>query len=145
LSGCELRLGRRLRPDHRGRRRAAMAERGRRRERCQERQSRDPDSDAATNLGSKHVPRPPIGEQSPWARLYARRVAGDKRRHARKPMYGVPYMTASASEHFEITLRGFSPKELNAQAERECRKHFGECAWQINEATCIPCMGTLGG
>ncbi len=60
-------------------------------------------------------------------------------------MYGVPYMTASASESFELTLRGFSPKELNARAERECRRHFGECAWQIDEATCVPCMGTLGG
>ena len=31
------------------------------------------------------------------------------------------------------------------RAERECRKHFGECAWRIDEATCVPCMGTLGG
>ena len=60
-------------------------------------------------------------------------------------MYGVPYMTASASDQFELTLRGFSPKELNARVERECRKHFGECAWQIDKATCVPCMGTLGG
>jgi hypothetical protein len=60
-------------------------------------------------------------------------------------VYGVPYMTASASESFELTLRGFSPKELTAHADRECRKHFGECAWQIEEATCVPCMGTLGG
>ena len=50
-------------------------------------------------------------------------------------------MTASASEHFELTLRGFSPKELNARAERECRKHFGECAWQIDKATCVPLHG----
>jgi hypothetical protein len=60
-------------------------------------------------------------------------------------VYGVPYMTASASEQFELTLRGFSPRELNARVERECRKHFGECAWRIDEATCTPCMGTLGG
>jgi hypothetical protein len=61
-------------------------------------------------------------------------------------MYGVPYMTASAREEsFSFTLRGFSPSELDAQAERECRKHFGECAWKIDEATCAPCMGTLGG
>ena len=60
-------------------------------------------------------------------------------------MYGVPYMTASASELFELTLRGFSPRELTVTAERECRRHFGECAWRIDEATCIPCMGTLGG
>lgn len=62
-------------------------------------------------------------------------------------MYGVPYMTASSSESksFELTLRGFSPRELTARAEHECRKHFGGCAWQIDEATCVPCMGTLGG
>jgi hypothetical protein len=60
-------------------------------------------------------------------------------------MYGVPYMTASAPESFSFTLRGFSPRELDAQVERECRKHFGECAWKIEEATCAPCMGTLGG
>jgi hypothetical protein len=62
-------------------------------------------------------------------------------------MYGVPYMTASASasESIELTLRGFSPRELTVVAERECRRHFGECAWQIDEATCVPCMGSLGG
>jgi hypothetical protein len=52
---------------------------------------------------------------------------------------------ASASDCLELTLRGFSPRELNAKAERECRKHFGECAWRIDEATCVPCMGSLGG
>jgi hypothetical protein len=60
-------------------------------------------------------------------------------------VYGVPYMSATADEQFELTLRGFSPSELKATAERECRKHFGECAWRIEEQTCIPCMGTLGG
>jgi hypothetical protein len=54
-------------------------------------------------------------------------------------------MTASASESLELTLRGFSPRELTALAERRCRKHFGECAWKIDEQTCVPCMGTLGG
>ena len=54
-------------------------------------------------------------------------------------------MTASASEPFEVTLRGFSPRELRQAAEQECRRHFGECAWQINEATCEVCMGTIGG
>jgi hypothetical protein len=54
-------------------------------------------------------------------------------------------MTATASEQFEITLRGFSPRELAAWAERECRRHFGECAWQIDEATCQVCMGSIGG
>ena len=60
-------------------------------------------------------------------------------------MYGVPYMTATAPEPFEITLRGFSPKELATRAERECRRYFGECAWQIDEATCTACMGSIGG
>ena len=45
----------------------------------------------------------------------------------------------------ELTLRGFSPRELNALAERECRKHFGTCAWRYDEATCVPCMGSVGG
>jgi hypothetical protein len=63
----------------------------------------------------------------------------------RQTEYGVPYMSATADEHFEITLRGFSPRELRATAERECRKHFGECAWRIEEQTCMPCMGSLGG
>lgn len=60
-------------------------------------------------------------------------------------MYGVPYMTGSSVESFELILRGFSPRELNARAEQECRKHFGGCAWQIDEATCVPCVCTLGG
>ncbi len=68
-------------------------------------------------------------------------------------MYGVPYMTASGSasqslrltQSLELTLRGFSPRELTVRAEHECRRHFGECAWRIDEATCVPCMGTLGG
>jgi len=60
-------------------------------------------------------------------------------------VYGLPYMSATADEHLELTLRGFSPRELRQTAERECRKHFGECAWRIEEQTCIPCMGSLGG
>ncbi len=60
-------------------------------------------------------------------------------------MYGVPYMAAPEDVAYEFTLRGFSPRELDAQADRECRKHFGECAWRIEESTCLPCMGTLGG
>jgi len=54
-------------------------------------------------------------------------------------------MTASATDCFELTLRGFSPRELQGLAERECRRHFGECAWRIEAATCVPCMGSLGG
>jgi hypothetical protein len=48
-------------------------------------------------------------------------------------------------ESLELTIRGFSPRELTVLAERECRRHFGECAWRIDESTCVPCMGTLGG
>lgn len=72
-----------------------------------------------------------------------RHLAG--RHNAAQAMYGVPYMSAYVPEPFEITLRGFSPKELAARAESECRKHFGECAWRIDEATCHACMGTIGG
>jgi hypothetical protein len=68
-----------------------------------------------------------------------------RRRHGDSQVYGVPYMSATADEHFELTLRGFSPRELEANAVRECRRHFGECAWRIEEQTCIPCMGSLGG
>ena len=62
-------------------------------------------------------------------------------------MYGMPYMSASpsASGSYELTLRGFSPRELTVLAEQRCRKHFGDCAWRIDEATCVPCMGSLGG
>ena len=64
-------------------------------------------------------------------------------------MYCVPDMTgselATTQETIEITLRGFSPRELVACAERECRRHFGECAWKIDQTTCVPCMGSLGG
>jgi hypothetical protein len=54
-------------------------------------------------------------------------------------------MSATADEHLELTLRGFSPRELERNATRECRKFFGECAWRIEEQTCAPCMGSLGG
>jgi hypothetical protein len=54
-------------------------------------------------------------------------------------------MTASLPEPLELTLRGFSPGELARMAERECRRHFGDCAWKIDQATCVPCLGTLGG
>jgi hypothetical protein len=67
-------------------------------------------------------------------------------------VYGVPYMTAipedasqGATENLSLTLRGFSPREIVARAERQCKQHFGECAWKIEETTCVPCMGSLGG
>jgi hypothetical protein len=54
-------------------------------------------------------------------------------------------MATVEAESFELTIRGFSPRELEAFVERECRRHFGECAWKIDEAACTPCMATLGG
>jgi hypothetical protein len=45
----------------------------------------------------------------------------------------------------ELILRGFSPRELAKNVERECRQHFGQCAWRIDESTCVACMGSLGG
>jgi len=60
-------------------------------------------------------------------------------------MYGVPYMSSADIESLELTLRGFSPRELSAVAERECRRHFGTCAWELDEASCVPCMGSVGG
>jgi hypothetical protein len=54
-------------------------------------------------------------------------------------------MVAVEAEPLELTLRGFSPRELEAFVERECKRHFGQCAWRIDRATCTPCMETLGG
>jgi len=54
-------------------------------------------------------------------------------------------MNDTGQEHLELTLRGFSPRELRLQAERECRRHFGECPWRVDESTCRVCMCTLGG
>ena len=51
----------------------------------------------------------------------------------------------AAPPSLELTLRGFSPRELQVSVERECRKHFGGCAWRADEETCVPCMATLGG
>ena len=53
--------------------------------------------------------------------------------------------TPYSAQKLELTLRGFSPRELTARADRECKQHFGECAWHVDLSTCVPCMGTLGG
>jgi hypothetical protein len=52
---------------------------------------------------------------------------------------------SALEEQFELRLRGFSPRELQARAEGECAKHFGEQGWQICEHTCRPCLVSLGG
>jgi hypothetical protein len=48
-------------------------------------------------------------------------------------------------ECLRLTLRGFSPRELRARAERECACHFGECEWKLEQAEFVPCVGSLGG
>ena len=53
--------------------------------------------------------------------------------------------TFASTAPFELTLRGFSPRELDACAERACRKHFGECPWRMEHCSCVPCVCTLGG
>jgi hypothetical protein len=61
-------------------------------------------------------------------------------------VYGVPYkMAATAPERFEVTLRGFSPRELEQRAEGECARHFGDEDWRMCEKTCAPCLVSLGG
>ena len=55
------------------------------------------------------------------------------------------HVSCGTSESFAFTLRGSRPRSPERRAENECRKRLGECAWQIDEATCVPCMGSLGG
>jgi hypothetical protein len=51
----------------------------------------------------------------------------------------------AVSEPFEVVLRGFSPRELTAQAEQRCASHFGACAFRVEECRCVPCVCSLGG
>jgi hypothetical protein len=63
-------------------------------------------------------------------------------------MYGEPYMsvaTVQAAGARTIVLRGFSPIELRRQAEQRCRAAFGDDAWQITDASVVPCLVSLGG
>ncbi len=60
-------------------------------------------------------------------------------------MYGVPYMSDEGARSFEFVLRGFSPRELSALAERRCASHFGERSFRVDEARCVPCVCSLGG
>ena len=50
-----------------------------------------------------------------------------------------------AGRCLRLTLRGFSPAELKARAERECACHFGECEWKLEQAEFVTCVGSLGG
>jgi hypothetical protein len=54
-------------------------------------------------------------------------------------------MLDTTPKHLELRLRGFSPRELTACAERECARHFGDSPWKISEATVCPCLVSLGG
>jgi hypothetical protein len=54
-------------------------------------------------------------------------------------------LAASEGERYEVTLRGFSPRELWTRAEGACARHFGEQGWQMCEKTCAPCLVSLGG
>jgi hypothetical protein len=65
-------------------------------------------------------------------------------------LYGVPYMamtesTTPPSDRFEITLRGLSPAEITARAQKACSCHFGECAYRIDQVDVKPCLVSLGG
>jgi hypothetical protein len=56
----------------------------------------------------------------------------------------VPYMSEER-EPYEVILRGFSPRELTAQAERRCTAHFAGERFRVEELTCVPCVCSLGG
>jgi hypothetical protein len=54
-------------------------------------------------------------------------------------------MSGDSAQRFEFTLRGFSPRELNALAEKQCASFFGACPFRVDEARCVPCVCSLGG
>jgi hypothetical protein len=60
-------------------------------------------------------------------------------------MYGVPYMSVQLAPPFELTLRGFSPRELRARAEERCASHFAQCPFRVDEVRCVPCVCSIGG
>jgi len=51
----------------------------------------------------------------------------------------------AATPLFEVRLRGFSPRELTAQAEQRCASHFGDERFTVQEARCVPCVCSIGG
>lgn len=57
----------------------------------------------------------------------------------------MPYMEGQAVQPYEVTLRGFSPRELVVRAQRQCASHFGDGGFCIEQATCYPCVCSLGG
>lgn len=54
-------------------------------------------------------------------------------------------MDGQVSQPFEVTLRGFSPRELSALVERRLASHFGESGFRIETTRCTPCVSSLGG
>jgi len=50
-----------------------------------------------------------------------------------------------AAKPFEVRLRGFSPRELTAQAQKRCAAHFGAERFTVEEARCVPCVCSIGG
>jgi hypothetical protein len=54
-------------------------------------------------------------------------------------------MQRQAPETLAFTLRGFSPRELVAEAEQRCSSHFGACSFRLEECSCIPCVCSIGG
>jgi hypothetical protein len=60
-------------------------------------------------------------------------------------MYGVPYMNVQVAPPFELTLRGFSPRELRSRAQHRCASHFDACPFRVDEVRCVPCVCSIGG
>jgi hypothetical protein len=54
-------------------------------------------------------------------------------------------MEAQAAQPYELTLRGFSPRELSERAKHLCSLHFGGAAFEVSECRCVPCVCSLGG
>lgn len=54
-------------------------------------------------------------------------------------------MDCEAELPFELTLRGFSRRELALRAQHQCALHFGEQGFRVEEAACFPCVCSLGG
>jgi hypothetical protein len=54
-------------------------------------------------------------------------------------------MATQEPQTLELTLRGFSPRELTARAEAQCASHFGGAEFQVEECRCVPCVCSVGG
>jgi len=54
-------------------------------------------------------------------------------------------MERQAPETLELTLRGFSPRELALLAQQRCASYFGSDGFSLEECRCVPCVCSLGG